>query len=88
MTPKLTDEMRQALQATSGRPVTVKDEQTRMEYVLMPLAIYRRLAALFGDDRFDVTDTYAAQSAAAGASGWDDPEMDVYDDYDAHRRKS
>lgn len=85
MTPKLTDEMRQALEA--GGPITVEDGQTHLKYVLIPFPIYQRLSALFADDRFDVTDTYAAQSAAAGASGWDDPEMDVYDDYDANKAR-
>jgi hypothetical protein len=43
--------------------------------------------SVLADEELDVTDTYAAQSAAAAASGWNDPEMDVYDDYDAHRQK-
>jgi hypothetical protein len=43
------------------------------------------MPALLVDDGFDVTDAYAAQSAAAGAAGWDDADMDAYDDYDAHR---
>ncbi|MEX0704338.1 MAG: hypothetical protein WD069_19715 [Planctomycetales bacterium] len=66
-------------------PVKVEDDQSHEEYVLLPMPVYDRLAALFTDERFDVADTYAVQSAAAGAAGWDDPEMDVYDDYDAHR---
>ena len=35
MTPKLTDEMRQALKQEPGRPVKVKDEQTQKIYVLV-----------------------------------------------------
>jgi hypothetical protein len=88
MTPKLTDEMRQALESTKGRPVNVKDEQTQQEYILMPLSVYQRLSVLLGDDQFDVTDAYAAQSTAAGATGWDDPEMDIYDQWDFEARKS
>lgn len=86
MTPKLTPEMREALQNKAGQPVTVEDEQTHLHYVLLPLDVYERVQSIFADD-FDVTDSYAAQSKVAGASGWDDKEMDVYDDYDAHRPK-
>lgn len=87
MIPKLTPEMRDALLQTPGQPVTVEDDQTHLHYVLLPLKIYQRVRSLFGDDSFDVADTYPAQSAAAGAAGWDDPEMAVYDDYDSHRPK-
>ena len=87
MTPKLTVEMREALLQQPGQPVTVEDDQTHLHYVLLPLNVYQRVRSLFADDSFDVTDSYAAQSAVAGAAGWDDPEMEVYDRYDDHRKK-
>ena len=37
---------------------------------------------------FDVKDWYEAQSRALAAAGWDDPELDVYNDYDANRPPS
>jgi hypothetical protein len=86
MTLKLTDEMRSALGQSPGATLRIEDEQTHVQYVLLPLATYERVMSLFTDESLDVRDTYAAQSAAAGSAGWDDPEMDVYDDYDAHRR--
>ena len=85
MTPKLTAEMREALLQQPGKPLTVEDEQTHLHYVLLPLNLYQRVRSIFADESFDATDTYAAQSAAAGAAGWNDPEMDVYDRYDAQR---
>lgn len=87
MTPKLTPEMREALLLKGNGPVTVEDDQTHLRYVLLPLDFYQRVRIIFGDESFDVADTYAAQSAVAGAAGWDDPEMAVYDDYDSHRPK-
>jgi hypothetical protein len=87
MTPKLTAEMREALLQKPGQPVTVEDDQTHLQYVLLPLEDYYRVRSIFGDESFDVADAYAEQSAVAGAAGWDDPEMDVYDDYDSHRAK-
>lgn len=86
MNPRISEEQRPALNSRPGQPVTVEDELTHSKYVLLPLDLYERVHSLFRDEPFDVTDTYAAQSAAAGAAGWDDPEMDVYSDYDAHRR--
>jgi hypothetical protein len=85
MSLKLTDEMREAVQQRAGRPVAVEDEQTHVQYVLLPLQIYRQLQADFTDESFDPTDAYSAQSLTAGAAGWDDPEMSIYDNYDAHR---
>ncbi len=80
--------MRAALVHKAGQPVTVEDDQTHLQYVLLPLNVYQRVRAIFGDDSFDVADeAISAQSAVAGAAGWDDPEMDVYDDYDSHRQK-
>lgn len=88
MTPKLTDEMRSALNRQAGHPVTVEDEQTHMHYVLLPLDAYERMRALFDDSAFDIAETYTAQSRVAAAAGWDDPEMAVYDNYDLHRKSS
>lgn len=85
MLPKLTNEMRVALSQRGGEPLTVEDEQTHKRYVLMPLEVYERVRAAFDDSAFDVVETYPAQGQAAGATGWDDPEMDAYDDYDRHR---
>lgn len=47
---------------------------------------FDRLNALLATDQFDISETYAAQSAALAAAGWDDPELDIYNDYDAHRK--
>lgn len=46
MSLKLTDEMREALRDGSERPVTLEDEQTRRQYVLMPLEVYERVQVL------------------------------------------
>lgn len=73
------------LQQHGDKPMPVIDPVTQKVYVLLAGDIFERFKALFDDEPFDVRDTYAAQSAAAGAAGWDDPEMDVYDNYDAHK---
>ncbi len=85
---KLSLELREAVSRQPGRPLTVEDDQTHLRYVLLPYALFERVQALFSDDRSPISETYAAQSAVAGAAGWDDPEMDLYDNYDAHRTQS
>jgi len=44
---------------------------------------FDRIKALLTSDEFDIRETYTAQSAALAAAGWDDPELDIYNDYDA-----
>ena len=87
MSLKLTDEMRAALHSGSNQPVTVEDEQTHRQYVLLPWEVYERARSVFEEPEFATEDAYAAQSAAAGAAGWDDPEMDIYDKYDEIQRQ-
>ena len=87
MMPKLTDEMREALQDKTRQPVQVEDEQTHRQYVLLPLEVYQRVRSIFRKDEFDISDSYAAQDEAL-ATVWDDPELDVYDNYDALRPQS
>jgi hypothetical protein len=85
MTITLNSEQRHAIESHKDGPVYVVDTDTEQRYVLVPENDWDRVRALLGIDDFEVQDAYAAQSAAAGAAGWDDPSMDVYDEYDAHR---
>jgi hypothetical protein len=45
------------------------------------------LRLLLLDESPDIDIAAHAQSMVASAAGWDDPEMDVYEDYDVHRAK-
>lgn len=85
MMTKLTSEQRGDLQQHGNKPVPVVDPETNAVYFLVPSDLFERLRNLFDDEPFDVRETYAAQSEVAGKAGWDDPEMDVYNDYDAHK---
>ena len=83
MLPTLTDEQRDALAAAPGAAVEVEDAATRARYVLVSAAIFDRVKTLVSPERFDVAETYGAVEAAL-REVWNDPEMDVYDDYDAN----
>lgn len=43
MTPKLTDEMRDALAAHPGSPIPICDDRTQQAYVLVPRAQFAQL---------------------------------------------
>ena len=45
MTPKITDEQRQAILAGDGQPVDVEDEQTHTRYVLVDQETHERAIA-------------------------------------------
>jgi hypothetical protein len=66
-----------------GEPLELIDEQTNVAYVLVPADEFRRLKTA-GED--ELGDTYVAQIESAMQAGWDDPRMDEYNEYDAHRQ--
>jgi hypothetical protein len=82
----LSAEQREAVAGHPGQPVELVDEVSHARFVLLPAEQFERIKALLTADDFDVRESYAAQSAALAAAGWDDPELDIYNDYDAHRK--
>jgi hypothetical protein len=86
MTTKLSNELREAIEAEGGRPLYIVDADTNVHYVLMRADQYENLNTLFADGEvFDPRELYPQAAKSAAAAGWDDPEMDVYNDYDAHK---
>jgi hypothetical protein len=85
MSVSLSAEQRQAVADHPGEPVELVDEVSRARYVLVPGEQFDRIKALLATDEFELSETYAAQSRALAAAGWDDPELDIYNDYDANR---
>lgn len=82
----LSAEQRLALADHPGEPIEVMDEVSRARFVLLPTEQFERIRALLTADEFDVRETYPAQNAALSAAGWDDPDLDIYNDYDANRK--
>ena len=59
------------------------DPETEQEYVLLRADVYERLRRLVYDDTPPSDEEKRGQLAESGSrAGWDDPEMNVYDDYD------
>jgi hypothetical protein len=89
MAPKLADDQRQALDEQGGCPLCVVDARTNARYVLLREERYENLKALSVDnEEVDPRALYPLTAKSAAAAGWDDPEMDVYNGDDAHKKSS
>jgi hypothetical protein len=85
MPTPLTDEQRQAIAAQPGVPLRVVDPQTNETYVLLRAEEYERMkAALEGEPPSPQERLFQFREFGRRA-GWDDPEMDVYNDLDPRR---
>ena len=84
MTPKLTKEQHDALQAQPGAVVYFRDVEGQREYAVIPADTFQKVRALLGGDEFTISETYAPQEEAL-AKVWSDPELDEYNEYDAHK---
>ena len=88
MTTKLSDDLRQALEQESSSPVHLVDASTNEEYVIMRVDQYNQIKAILDERQFDPRELYSLVEASFLRAGWADPEMDVYNDYDAHTGRS
>ena len=87
MTPYVTEQMRQALEAGNGGPVRVLDAQTRRAYYIISAEQFKTVQALLAEDEFSPRELYPLISRTAGAAGWDDPVMDAYDHDNEHHHE-
>ena len=82
----LPTELREALVAAGGGPVRLTDRETQAEYVLLPAERYDRLTHPgYEDGPLTADERLALVRHAGERAGWDDPEMDVYDELDPRR---
>ncbi|HTI50120.1 MAG TPA: hypothetical protein VL475_04185 [Planctomycetaceae bacterium] len=80
----LTAEQTQAV--TKGEAIRLVPPELAVECVLLRADVYDRVKSLLYDDRpLSEAEKIAALRAAGERAGWDDPELDVYEEY---RRKS
>lgn len=81
MATEITPQQRQAINATSG-PVDLIDPETNEHFVLLRAETYQRLQHLFDDGPLTEAQRRDLLTRAGQRAGWDDPEMDVYNDLD------
>ena len=80
-------ELQQAVRASHGRPLRLTDPETHTEYVLLQADMYDQIHELFYNEAPLTPDERRAMLLQAGLrAGWDDPEMDVYNELDPRRQ--
>ena len=80
-------ELQQAIRASQGQPVRLADPETNIEYVVLPAKVYDQIHGLFYDDTPLTNDEQQNLLIKAGLrAGWNDPEMDIYNDLDPRRK--
>ena len=78
----LTKEIQQAIKDSQEEPVRLVDPETNVEYVVVPVETFERMRkGVYYDDGPITEEEQTALLVEMGLSiGWDDPEMDVYND--------
>ncbi len=78
----LSKEMQQAIKDSQETPVRLVDPETKVEYVVLPVETFERMRkGVYYDDSPITEEERTALLVEMGLSiGWDDPEMDVYND--------
>jgi hypothetical protein len=80
-------ELQQAMRISHGRPLRLTDPETQAEYVLLQADIYDQLRGLLDNETPLPPDERRAVLIQAGLrAGWDDPEMDIYNELDPRRQ--
>ena len=78
-------ELQEMVEHSGDTPVRVVDPRTQRVYVLIADEQFDRLRSLLDMEPLTIDQQQIAIADAGKRAGWDDPEMDAYDQYDAHR---
>ena len=83
---RLTEEQWDEVQKEPDLPVRVNDPTEGAAFVLMRAEVYERFKALFENDPATEQERQYLLEQFGRRAGWDDPEMDVYDELDPRRK--
>lgn len=81
MTIQLTEQQWATVQ-DGETPVRVSGPALGETFVLVPDYVYERFKSLFEEDSVTEQERLSQLQQFGKRAGWDDPEMDVYDDLD------
>jgi hypothetical protein len=76
----LPNELRKVAEEAGDQPVQIVDPETNRRYVLLRADIYERLHLLFEGGPLSKDEQKWLLNEAGKRAGWDDPEMEVYED--------
>lgn len=83
----ISKELRQAVQNSKDNLVRLVDPETNAEYVVLPAETFAQMQEKLYDDGPLTREEKRALLVQAGLrAGWDDPEMDVYNELDPRRK--
>jgi len=71
-------EIKQAIDAAHGGPIQLSDGE--QQYVILRAEVYDRLKELLDLDALTETERLGLLREAGQRAGWDDPDMDIYND--------
>ena len=79
-------ELQEAVRASQGQPIRFADPDTNEEYIVLRASVYDQMQTRLYDDTPLTDEEKQALLVKAGLrAGWDDPEMDVYNELDPRR---
>ena len=82
----ISEELRQAVQDSKDNLVRLVDPETNAEYVVLSAETFAQMQEKLYDDGPLTPDERRSLLVQAGLrAGWDDPEMDVYNELDPRR---
>ena len=85
MTIQLTEEQWANIQGDE-LPARVSDPARSATFVLVQADVYERFKSLFEEDPVTEQERLFQLQQFGKRAGWDDPEMDVYDELDPRRK--
>ena len=81
----LTERQWAAVQKGAEIPVRVQDPTQSANFVLLRAEVYERFRSIFEEDPMTDAERRFQLQQFGRRAGWDDPEMDVYDELDPRR---
>lgn len=82
----LPKDIQEAVRTSKDQPIRLTDPETNSEYVLLPAELYDQARELFYEHSTLTQDEKSRLMLQAGLrAGWDDPDLDVYNDMDPRR---
>ncbi len=80
MTTKLSAEIRKAVEEAGEQPLEIIDPETQQRYMLLKADVFDRLRMSLQGGPLSKDEQKYLLEQAGRRGGWDDPEMDIYDD--------
>lgn len=75
------------LQQSGNQPIQVVDPATQKVYVILENTRFEQLRSLISDEPLSLSEQSHLLTRMGKRVGWDDPEMDRYDNYDEELRR-